>query len=269
MCFVLFITTFTSGCLAFPVPGNDSESLAKKDEVKTLIGESQESVIRKLGLPDQWESQGTRQFMTYSLGSPSKLVMTVYLFPVGVFDGGWTIHCYRLEIDSNNMVKDYKIGSKVRGYGRDAICQHALTNDWELPNIEIHAMRKIPTIMISSQPRTNQSGFLDTPYRGAANNGFLETPYRGKVTNNGSINSLFQFKEGDLISMTTNKGITIVSTKVTSLKIAVVESDNTKIRGRLSGFLGYVDETMENGIGSTVDIMRVDIENIWIEEIRP
>jgi hypothetical protein len=254
MCFVLLITTFTSGCLAFPVPNNDSRSLTKKDEVKTLVGESQESVIRKLGLPDQWVSQGERQFMTYSVSTWGiKRLWIIFLIPVGVFDGGWTLHCYRLEIDSNNMVKDHKIDSTAR-HAQHPNCQHLLTNDWEIPNLEIHAMRHIPAKSV--YPRTDDDGFL-------------ETPYRGKVTNNDSIDSLYQFKEGDLISMTTNKEITIASTKVTSFKIAVVESDNTKIKGRLSGFLSDVDETMENEIGSTVEIMRADIEDIWIEEIRP
>ena len=79
------------------------------------------------------------------------------------------------------------------------------------------------------------------------------------------ISAQSEFIEGDLIIMTTNKEITIASTKVTSLKMAVVESDSTKIAGRLSGFLGHVDEKMENKIGSVVEIMRVDIENIWFE----
>jgi hypothetical protein len=77
-----------------------------------------------------------------------------------------------------------------------------------------------------------------------------------------------QFEEGDLIGMTTKKGITIASTKVTSLKITVVESDTTRIKGRVSGFLGGVDETMEDEVGSMVEIMREDIKNIWIETIR-
>ena len=250
---VLLITTFTSGCLLFPFPHNDSRSLAKKDEVKTLVGESQESVIRKLGLPDQWVSQGERQFMTYTAGSPAKNIVTIALVPVLVIDRGSTLHCYRLEIDSNNMVKDYKIDSTARLH-QHPNCQHLFTNNWELPNLEIHAMRHIPEKSVD--PRTDDYGFI-------------ETPYRGKVTNSGSIDSLFQFKEGDLIIMTTNKEITIASTKVTSFKIAVVESDNTKIKGRLNGFLSDVDEATENEIGSIVEIMRVDVENIWIEEIRP
>jgi len=244
MCFVLFITTFTSWCLAFPVSYDDSLSLAKKDEVKTMIGESQESVIRKLRLPDQWVSQGDRQFMTYSAASSSQVVVIFFLTPLLIPGGGVfrdsTLHCYGIEIDSNNMVKNYKIGSSNQS------CRNLLTNDWELPNLEIRAMRNIPTQSVYA--RTNHYGFLEE---------------------SGFINSLYQFKEGDLISMTTNKEITIASTKVTSLKIAVVESDSTKIKGRLSGFLSYVDETMENEVGSIIEIMREDVENIWIEEIRP
>jgi hypothetical protein len=76
--------------------------------------------------------------------------------------------------------------------------------------------------------------------------------------------------EGDLISITTNKGIAISSKIVTSLKIAVVESDTTKIKGGVVAFYiddegdGDIDETMEFHRDSMVEIMRADINNIWI-----
>ena len=195
--------------------------------------------------------------MTYSLTSWGiKMIPVLWGFPLGFYDAaGTSLHCYRIEIDSNSMVQNYKKDSSARNNQYKG-CVTVFKNEWELPDLEIRAMRNIPTIMVSSKTRTNRYGDL-------------ETPYRDKVTNNDSMDSLYRFKEGDLIIMTTNKGITIASTQVTSLKIAVVESDSTKIKGRLSGFLSDVDETMENEIGSTVEIMRVDIENIWIEEIRP
>jgi hypothetical protein len=160
--------------------------------------------------------------MTYSVASSGKKGLEViYFIPVGVGHyPGTTLHCYRFEIDSNNMVKNYKINSSA-GDDRNQSCRKVLKNDWELPDLEIRAMQKLSA----------QSEFI----------------------------------EGDLISMTTDKEITIASTKVTSLKMVVVESDITKITGRLSGFLSYVDEAMENEIGSIVEIMRVDIEDIWFE----
>jgi hypothetical protein len=197
---ILISTIFVSGCLAFPISTYDSETLAKKDALKTLDGESQEDVISKLGIPDQWVSQGEREFMTYSAREYEKWALLMFFIPVGERRGAMYLQCYRLEIDSNNMVKDYKIDTTAR-HAQDPNCQHLLTNDWELPNQEIRAMR--------------------------------------------NTSARWQFKEGDLISMTTNKAVTIASTKTTSLKIAVVESDSTKIKGRLSGFLSYVDETME------------------------
>ena len=163
--------------------------------------------------------------MTYSLTSTANGLAIIYGIPIPFGElyshEARTLHCYGMVIDSNNTVKDYRKAATTRG-DHNYSCRNVLTNDWELPNLEIRVMRNIPA----------QS----------------------------------QFKEGDLISMTTNKEITIASTKITSLKIAVVESDNTKIKGRLSGFLSAVDEAMENEIGSTVEIMRVDVENIWIED---
>jgi len=162
--------------------------------------------------------------MTYSLTSTANGLAIFYGIPIPYGElyshEARTLHCYRVEIDSNNMVKNYRTGSSAAG-GIYNSCQKLLTNDWKLPDLAIHNMLN----------RSAQS----------------------------------QFDPGDLISMTTDKEITIASTKVTSLKMAVVESDSTKIAGRLSGFLGHVDEKMENKIGSVVEIMRVDIENIWFE----
>ena len=258
MCFVLLISTFTSGC-AVPISSNNYESQVKKDEFYILVGESQERVIRKLGSPDNWMIQGTRQFMIYSSSTSQVTVVGIYLFvPMASKDTKRVKHCYRIEIGKNNIVKDYKIDSQARYSGASYplnspfSCQSILTNDWELPDLEIRTMRNISAQLV-------YPGFLETPYRAVTN---------GEVTNDGSVDSRDQFRKGDLISMTTNKEITIASTKVTSLKIVVTESDNTKITGRLSGFLGYVDEAMENEIGSIIEIMRSDIEYVWVEEIR-
>lgn len=120
----MLISAFISGCFVAPISRNDVESKNNKTLVKTLIGESQESIIATLGLPEKILADGERRFMFYSDRSRSKGVPFLFFLPLPmVIDAGEVLHCFRLELDSNNLVKDYDIKSTTRSAQKGCLNQ--------------------------------------------------------------------------------------------------------------------------------------------------
>ena len=120
--FLLLLLPFISGCAIgfydLSAPRDDYKTEERKDITKALIGESQESVVEKLGPPDQIRTDGEHQYLIYSNSSSANRVIMFVFFPVFYHeDKGYgyeryeTLHCLKIDIDANNLVVDYKFKS--------------------------------------------------------------------------------------------------------------------------------------------------------------
>ena len=78
-CIVLL--TCISGCLPLKFPREDIISETQKEKAKSLIGESQESVIEKIGFPNQILTDGKHQYMIYEHLATSVNMMLIIVVP--------------------------------------------------------------------------------------------------------------------------------------------------------------------------------------------
>ena len=113
----IIISTFISGCAygfyPISVSRDDHKSETRKDLADSLIGESQESVVEKIGRPNQILVDGKQQYMIYEHHSSAyMLVMFLYL-PVAIQETHETdtLHCLKIDLDANNLVADYQFKS--------------------------------------------------------------------------------------------------------------------------------------------------------------
>jgi hypothetical protein len=82
--------------------------------VQSFIGEKSGNVIRELGLPNELLSDGDKQFMVYSAKSAdTEFLMIIWLPVMAMRQPGNTLHCLRFELDSDNVVKEYRLESRV------------------------------------------------------------------------------------------------------------------------------------------------------------
>jgi hypothetical protein len=113
---LLLLTGFVSGCWNLGIKGEAPGSLGNIDLLQSFTGQESESVIREFGLPDELLSDGDKQFMVYSAKSADTNLIMVMWIPIPVWainDKENTIHCLRFELDSDNVVKEYRFKSKV------------------------------------------------------------------------------------------------------------------------------------------------------------
>lgn len=113
---ILFVATI-SGCgeiIRVPV-GPEGPAKAERDELSQLIGQSQEAVVEKLGLPKRHFTLDDRQFMLYlSYSENHEVSIPWVIIPLPIpFDkeptGSVSLRCLMIEIDSNKLVKQYDI----------------------------------------------------------------------------------------------------------------------------------------------------------------
>jgi hypothetical protein len=118
MCFVLILTT--SGCahpLVVPVSfsRDDLKTENREDLAESLIGESQKSVIEKIGPPNQILTDRNQKYMIYEHHSTANEMLMLFAFwPVGYLesdDNNDTLHCLKIDLDANNLVVDYQFKS--------------------------------------------------------------------------------------------------------------------------------------------------------------
>jgi len=110
---LLLLTSFLSGCWVLTVKDEAPGPLGNTDLLDSFIGQESESVVRKLGLPDEFLSDGDKHFMVYSATSAGTNLLMVLYIPAWA-DTEWenVIHCLRFELDSDNFVRDYQVKSK-------------------------------------------------------------------------------------------------------------------------------------------------------------
>jgi hypothetical protein len=111
---LLLLTGFLSGCWSLHIKGETPATLGNIDLLQSFIGQGSESVIRELGLPDELLSDGDKQFMVYSARSSDTAFLMIIWVPVWAGNSeANTLHCLRFELDSDNVVKEYRLKSKV------------------------------------------------------------------------------------------------------------------------------------------------------------
>ncbi|MDH3636145.1 MAG: hypothetical protein OES20_15710 [Gammaproteobacteria bacterium] len=124
---LLLLIVPLSGCWTLGVSKDAAPGqIGDTDLLDSLIGQKRENVIRELGLPGELLSDGDKQFMMYSArGTGTDMLMIVWI-PIPVATASSDIlHCLRIELDSDNLVKDHRIKSK-------AVDMLVLFNDVEL-----------------------------------------------------------------------------------------------------------------------------------------
>lgn len=115
--------TCISGCV-FPGPVFPTANFSReghlteiyKARAETIIGETQESVIEKMGRPNLILADDKHQYMIYDhYSSANALMMWLFILPVGYLEdpGGTTLHCLKIDLDANNFVVDYQFKSTV------------------------------------------------------------------------------------------------------------------------------------------------------------
>jgi TPR repeat protein len=114
---LLLLTGFVSGCWFIHTKDEAPGSLGDIDLLQSFIGQKSESVVRELGLPNELLSDGDKQFMVYSAKSSDTSFLMIIWVPVvnvgAMEDSDNTLHCLRFELDSDNVVKEYRVKSRV------------------------------------------------------------------------------------------------------------------------------------------------------------
>jgi hypothetical protein len=111
---LLLLTGLLTGCWTLHIKDETPETLGNIDLLQSFIGQKSESVVRELGLPDELLSDGDKQFMVYSARSSDTGFLVFIWLPVWAMrDSDNVLHCLRIELDSDNLVKEYRVKSKV------------------------------------------------------------------------------------------------------------------------------------------------------------
>jgi len=111
---LLLLTGLLTGCWTLHIKDETPETLGNIDLLQSFIGQKSESVVRELGLPDELLSDGDKQFMVYSARSSDTGFLVFIWLPVWAMrDSDNVLHCLRIELDSDNLVKEYLVKSKV------------------------------------------------------------------------------------------------------------------------------------------------------------
>jgi hypothetical protein len=145
-CMILSICI--SGCYSIPISQDDYTTETRKDLAESLIGESRESVVEKIGAPNQILTDGMQQYMLYEhLSSAKMLGMMVYI-PIIYADSQnhKTLHCLKFDLDANQVVVDYEFDSTAHFTGNGNYKCHSVF--WK--EEEWHSLEKLPVPPLKS-----------------------------------------------------------------------------------------------------------------------
>jgi hypothetical protein len=108
-----------SGCYSIPISQDDYTTETRKDLAKSLIGESRESVVEKIGVPNQILTDGMQQYMLYEHQSSAKMLGMMVYIPIVYADSQnhKTLHCLKIDLDANLLVVDYEFDSTAHFTG--------------------------------------------------------------------------------------------------------------------------------------------------------
>ena len=101
-----------AGCSAITMPGKPTGMMADTDMLNSLLSQDRQVVYKKIGLPvEEYMLNGTH-YLLYATKSDAVTVGLILYVPVFASKEEKTvIHCLRLNIDADNIVKEYEIKS--------------------------------------------------------------------------------------------------------------------------------------------------------------
>lgn len=109
---ITVVISVLSGCSGFTIPGKVPDPLGDGALLDSLIGKKRTHVYKRLGEPENELTDGNRHFILYSAKSDGVVVGFWLYVPIVVVPGDQdAIHCLLIELDSENVVKRYKIES--------------------------------------------------------------------------------------------------------------------------------------------------------------
>ena len=135
---LLLLTGFLSGCV-FWHTADPPEIFSNTDLLESLIGQKSESVIRKLGLPNEFLLDGDKQFMIY-FAFTSWTRHGLMLDPYGPYQSsegeGAALYCLRIQLDSDGFVVKYPL-VKSRTSHPIKNCRNVFWSKEELLDLEV------------------------------------------------------------------------------------------------------------------------------------
>jgi len=120
--------TLLSGCLGHShIPGAlEKSKTLNSDDLDELIGQSRELVVEKLGTPAKQFTLDDRQFMLYFTNVNRTydgvavviipIPVVIIPIPTGTKENRTVLICLRIELDSDNLVKQYKLKNGTAPY---------------------------------------------------------------------------------------------------------------------------------------------------------
>jgi len=114
---IIVIFTVLSGCLPLIKTHEPPKIIGDREILSPLIGRARETVVEKLGIPNEEIEIGEEYYMVYSSISSVTHLAIIFGIPVYAGDPGyqWALHCLRFELDSNKLVKGYDVESTFLG----------------------------------------------------------------------------------------------------------------------------------------------------------
>ena len=142
---LLLLTGFLSGCVIWHTDAPPPEKFSNTDLLKSLIGQKSESVIRKLGLPNELLLDGDKQFMIYLAHTPRTrhfLELDYFWMSYDRRKGeGSALYCLRIQLDSDGFVVKKPQVRSITSHPKKFIpplknCRHAFWSQSERENLK-------------------------------------------------------------------------------------------------------------------------------------
>lgn len=131
-----------SGCYSIPISQDDYKTETRKELADSLIGESRETVVERIGAPDQVLTDGRQQYLLYEHQSSAKVLGMMVYIPIVYADSQnhKTLHCLKFDLDVDQVVVDYEFDSSAHYSGYGNYKCHSVF--WE--EEEWHALEQLP-----------------------------------------------------------------------------------------------------------------------------
>jgi hypothetical protein len=149
----IILSIYISGCYSISIAQDDYTTETRKDLAKSLIGESRQSVVEKIGLPNQILTDGIQQYMIYEHQSSAKVLDMLLYYPIYYSDSQnhKTLHCLKIDLDTNLLVVDYEFDSTAHFTGNGNYRCHS-----EFWKEEVwHSLEKLPVPPLKSYSTPN------------------------------------------------------------------------------------------------------------------
>ena len=113
--YLVFNTIFfvlLEGCSAFTMPVKPPGVMADTAQLDSLIGQNRQVAYEKLGLPIEEYSKNGTHYLLYAAKTDAYGVLFFFYVPMWAskFENS-AIHCLRVDVDSENIIKAYKVRS--------------------------------------------------------------------------------------------------------------------------------------------------------------